>query len=161
MREYLVDLNATQAAIRAGYSADSAGAIGAENLTKPEIQAAIQSAMDERAKRTEITADYVLNTVHETVERCRQAAPVLDRKGQQVYVETPGGQLAAAYTFDAKNVLKGLELLGKHLKLFADRVDIGNADNKPFEVNDAQAAARLAAIIAAAEARKKAIDDLV
>ena len=60
VREYLIDLNATQAAIRAGYSEDTAGAIGFENLNKPKIQSAIQAAMDLRAKRTEITADRVL-----------------------------------------------------------------------------------------------------
>lgn len=58
--EYLIDLNATQAAIRAGYSARTAAAIGAENLTKPEIAEAIAAAMNERAKRTEITQDRVL-----------------------------------------------------------------------------------------------------
>lgn len=58
--EYLVDLNATQAAIRAGYSARTAGKIGSENLSKPEIAAAVSAAQDERAKRTGITADRVL-----------------------------------------------------------------------------------------------------
>lgn len=58
--EYLVDLNATQAAIRAGYSAKTAGAVGHENLKKPEIQAGIQVAMKARSERTEIDADWVL-----------------------------------------------------------------------------------------------------
>lgn len=44
VEEYLVDLNATQAAVRAGYSKKTAGAIGGENLEKPEIQEAIQKA---------------------------------------------------------------------------------------------------------------------
>jgi phage terminase small subunit len=60
VREYLVDLNATQAAIRAGYSEDTARAIGCENLTKPNIQDAIATAMRERAERTNIRADMVL-----------------------------------------------------------------------------------------------------
>ena len=58
--EYLVDLNATQAAIRAGYSAKTAGSVGAENLSKPEIAAAIAEAQQKRAERTEITQDKVL-----------------------------------------------------------------------------------------------------
>jgi phage terminase small subunit len=58
--EYLVDLNATQAAIRAGYSEKTAKAIGYENLTKPDIQAAITAAMDLRAKRTEVTQDRIV-----------------------------------------------------------------------------------------------------
>lgn len=60
VREYLVDLNATQAAIRAGYSKATAGSIGQENLTKPEIAAAIELAMAKRSKRTEVTQDRVL-----------------------------------------------------------------------------------------------------
>lgn len=60
VREYLIDLNATQAAIRAGYSEDTARAIGAENLTKPDIASAIEAAMKSRAERTDITADRVL-----------------------------------------------------------------------------------------------------
>lgn len=58
--EYLIDLNATQAAIRAGYSEDTARSIGSENLTKPDIQDAISELMVERSKRTAITADKVL-----------------------------------------------------------------------------------------------------
>lgn len=101
VREYLIDLNATQAAIRAGYSAKTAGAIGEENLRKPEITAAVQEAMDARAQRTEITADYVLETIRGTIERC-------NAKGEQ---------------YDPRSVLKGAELLGKHLKLFTDKVE--------------------------------------
>lgn len=58
--EYLIDLNATQAAIRAGYSERTAHAIGNENLSKPEIVEEIQKASAERSKRTEITQDMVL-----------------------------------------------------------------------------------------------------
>lgn len=61
--EYLVDLNATQAAIRAGYSPRTAGEMGAENLKKPHIALAIQEAQQARANRTEITADRVLKGI--------------------------------------------------------------------------------------------------
>ncbi|MBD1373762.1 terminase small subunit [Hazenella sp. IB182357] len=60
VNEYIVDLNATKAAIRAGYSEKSARFSGHENLTKPNIQAAIQKALDKREARTEVTADMVL-----------------------------------------------------------------------------------------------------
>lgn len=60
VEEYLVDLNATQAAIRAGYSESTARAIGYENLTKPDIQKAITAAREKQQQRTEITADRVL-----------------------------------------------------------------------------------------------------
>lgn len=60
VEEYLVDLNATQAAIRAGYSSRSANRIATENLSKPVIREAIQRAKAERSQRTQITADRVL-----------------------------------------------------------------------------------------------------
>ena len=58
--EYLVDLNATQAAIRAGYSAKTAGAIGDKLLKKAEIQDRLSEAMDARSQRVEVTADRIL-----------------------------------------------------------------------------------------------------
>lgn len=121
--EYLVDLNATQAAIRAGYAAKRADATGYENLRKPEVAAAVSESMKARESRTQITQDYVLKTIVDTVERCRQASPVLDRRGEPVMVELPDGSTAPAYAFDAQAVLKGAELLGKHLKLFTDKVE--------------------------------------
>lgn len=60
VQEYLIDLNATQAAIRAGYSARTAKSIGQENLTKPAVAEAIATAQQQRAARTEITQDMVL-----------------------------------------------------------------------------------------------------
>lgn len=60
VEEYLIDLNATQAAIRAGYSEDSAGAQGHENLKKPEIQLALAIAKEERSKRTKVSQDRVI-----------------------------------------------------------------------------------------------------
>lgn len=60
VQEYLIDLNATQAAIRAGYSENAAQEIGYENLRKPQIADAIAEAQQKRAERTQITADRVL-----------------------------------------------------------------------------------------------------
>ena len=70
--EYLTDLNGTQAAIRAGYSAKTAGQMAEKLLKKGEIQSLVQQGMGARAKRTAITQDYVLQAIHETAERCRQ-----------------------------------------------------------------------------------------
>ncbi len=66
--EYLKDLNATQAAIRAGYSAKTAGQIGEENLKKPEIALAIEKAKQERSERTKIDADWLLNRLADEAE---------------------------------------------------------------------------------------------
>lgn len=63
VKEYLVDLNATQAAIRAGYSQKTAAIAGFENLRKPNIADAVQKAKTERSKRVQIDADEVLREV--------------------------------------------------------------------------------------------------
>lgn len=60
VQEYLIDLNATQAAIRAGYSQGTARCIGSENLGKPEIAQAIAVAQEERARRTHVTQDMII-----------------------------------------------------------------------------------------------------
>ena len=60
VEEYLIDLNATQAAIRAGYSTESAKEIGCENLTKPNVKAEIDKAIAERSRRTGINQDRIL-----------------------------------------------------------------------------------------------------
>jgi phage terminase small subunit len=133
-REYLIDLNATQAAIRAGYSPKTAKQQALRLINRPDVQEYIQQAMKEREERTNISADYVLTTIYETVERCRQSYPVLDKKGNQVYVETQEGNMLPAYVFDSKGVLKGCELLGKHLKLFVDRTEHTGANGGPIVV---------------------------
>jgi phage terminase small subunit len=124
--EYLKDLNATQAAIRAGYSKKTAEDIGRQALRKAPVAAAIQKVMDERSKRTKITADYVLNGIKNTIERCAQEEPVRDQEGNET----------GEYKFEANAVLKGYELLGKHLKLFTDKVE--HSQDQPFVVEIVQ-----------------------
>lgn len=126
--EYLKDLSATQAAIRAGYSKKTAAVVGFENLRKPKIANAIQERMNYRSQRTQIDADFVLHGIAKNIKRCEQAEPVTDRNGDPVMVETEDGSVAPAFKYDATNALKGYELLGKHLKLFTDKVDHSSED---------------------------------
>ena len=95
VKEYLIDLNATQAAIRAGYAERSAQQMGAENMLKPVIASAIQEAMDKRSDRLDLTQDKVLKDI----ESLRIKA-------------TDAGQFSVA--------ARCLELLGKSLNLFTD-----------------------------------------
>jgi len=130
--EYLIDLNATQAAIRAGYSVKTAEQQGNRLLGNAKVAAYIALAQANRSERTEITQDYVLSSIFSTMERCKQAEAVFDRRGEAVLVETPSGGLAPSYTFNAMGVFKGAELLGKHLGMFsgdAPQVTI----NLPFD----------------------------
>lgn len=116
--EYLKDLNAKQAAIRAGYTAKRAEQAGYELLTFPDVAAAIAAAKKDRAERTRIDQDYVLNLIVNTVERCAQHRPVLDASGKPVMVETESGEMATAYTFDPASVLRGADLLARHVGFY-------------------------------------------
>lgn len=130
VEEFLIDLNATQSAIRAGYSAKTAAVIGAENLTKPYIQKAIQEARNKLTERTEITQDYVLTNIKKVIERCMQQEAVQARDGSPLLVEGPEGDLACLFEFKETGALKGLELLGRHLGLFVDKVQHTGANGK-------------------------------
>lgn len=114
VEEYLIDLNATAAAKRAGYSEDTARQMGAENLSKPVIQEAIQTAKAQRNKRTRLKQSWVVDRLRENVERSMQIVPVLDREGN------PTGE----YMYRGSVANKALELLGKHLGMFVDRLNV-------------------------------------
>lgn len=115
--EYLKDLNATQAAIRAGYSERNASKIGPELLGKTCVRAAIEAAQSQREKRTLVTVDYVVSSLREVVERCLQKSPVTNAKGKQVQDE----QGRDVWKFDSAGANRALELLGKHVNAFGER----------------------------------------
>lgn len=94
------------------------------------IDARKQHALDMAAEQSGTSKAYVLQRLHELVERCMQHYPVIDKDGEQVYVETPSGALAPAYTFDAKGAARGLHLLGLEHGMFAQRFKI---ERSPFE----------------------------
>ena len=124
VEEYLIDLNATQAAIRAGYLQKNADNIGSQLLGKTGVKITIAKAKNKRKQRVEITQDYILSNFVEIVERSMQRAPVTNAKGEQLQDET-GANL---WSFDAKNVNRALELLGKHLGIFKEKVDLTSSD---------------------------------
>lgn len=134
--EYLIDLNATQAAIRAGYSPESAGQIGEQNLKKLEIRARIAKAMAERSKRTGVNADRVVRELAKIA--FVNAADVINAEDATLRKDAADEDLAAIQAVKVKTFgddglereikmadkLKALELLGKHLGLFEDRLKI-------------------------------------
>lgn len=124
--EYLLDLNATAAYKRAGYRGKGATseACSSRLLSNAKVSSAIEKAMNKRAEKAGADAEFVIRGIMETIDRCRQAVPVLDRKGEHVMVKTPNGELAPAYTFEAMAVLRGCELLGRHLGMFTDKTEI-------------------------------------
>ena len=118
--EYLVDLNATQAAIRAGYSKKTANRIGTENLSKPVIKEYIAARMAEKQAKLIADQDEVL----------RYLTSVLRGEAQSevVVVEGTGNGASEARTMqkapDEKERLKAAELLGKRYSLFKENMDV-------------------------------------
>ena len=142
--EYLIDLNATQAAIRAGYSVKTARFIANQNLNKPEINKRIQKLMEYRAERIGITQDMIINELSKI--GFVNIFDYLDIKDNQIeFFETdciPTEKLAAVaeikqnnngISFKLYDKVKALELLGKHLGMFKDKVEMSANMNNPFE----------------------------
>ena len=112
--EYLIDLNATQAAIRAGYSEKTAKQIANENLTKPDIKNYIQERMEQKEKELIADQNEVMKYLT-AVMRGQTKAHVLARDdiGAERVIQKPP---------DEKERLKAAELLGKAHTLFTDKV---------------------------------------
>ena len=98
-KEYMIDLNATQACIRAGYSKKTAKVIGSQNLSKLNIQEEITKLMKKREDKVELTAEKVLKDI----ERVREKAEDSDQYNVS---------------------LKASELQGKHLAMFTEKQKI-------------------------------------
>lgn len=166
--EYLIDLNATQAAIRAGYSPKTAEQLAYQLLQKTSVQNHISELQKKREKRTEITQDSVLHELaliafakasdyarvvekDAMVEVDGNMVPVLDEDGNQVKYRTVEPILTEELTEDQKKAIavikkgrdgfeikpyskiQALELLGKHLGMFTDKVEVKNTTPNAFE----------------------------
>lgn len=133
--EYLIDLNATQAAIRAGYSAKTADQQGSRMLTNVKVQQEIAEKMAERSKRTGINQDRVLQeiaklalvNIDDVVDletgRVRETATKEDLACiQSIKIKpTEFGTEREIKFYDKKG---SLELAGKHLGMFKDKAEV-------------------------------------
>lgn len=132
VEEYLVDLNATQAAIRAGYSEQTAYSIGQRLLKKVEVQEAIQQAQNKRSERTQITQDEVIRRLIENVDiSMGKKATVITIPSKSENGGVVGNDVAQ-FVYEPSAANKALELLGKHLGIFKDDVDI-TSGGKPLQ----------------------------
>lgn len=159
-KEYLIDLNATQAAIRSGYSKKTAKSIGQENLTKPDIQKRIGELIKARSDRCEITADNVLKELAliafsdprkvmkwgpKGVE-LRESSDLTDEEARLVSevsqtITDAGGSIK----LKMNDKVAALTLVGKHLKIFTERLEFEGTIKRadlPDPANPTQAGKR-------------------
>lgn len=135
--EYLVDLNATQAAIRAGYSEKRASEIGYQLLQKTTVQAETRKAMADREERTGVTQDWVVQELYKIAHADRGGIAKVVGGGRAVELtdtdELDAEQRAALVGVEETKFgikvttcdkLKALELLGRHLGMFTDKQEI-------------------------------------
>lgn len=138
VEEYLIDLNATQAAIRAGYSAKTADQQGSRMLANVKVQQAIAERMAERSKRTGVNQDRVVLELAKVA--FAKMTDIVDSKGRIKEDASPddlaciesikykesdneyGGSVEREVKVASK--LKALELLGKHLGMWNDKLDV-------------------------------------
>lgn len=116
IREYLIDLNGTQAAIRAGYSVPSAPQLAYELLHNPLVSAHVEKLQDARAEALALKADDVLASLLEIRERCMTAEEVTEWNFAKKCFEGTG-----EYRFDSAGANRATELIGKHLGMFTDK----------------------------------------
>ena len=118
--EYLKDLNVAQAGSRAGYASRQSAH---DAFKSDEVQERISFLKKERMEQLGIDAYYVLSNLKTVVERCLQAEEVLDREGAGT----------GEYKFEHTGANKALELLGKHIGMFKDKVEVTGKDGGPIQ----------------------------
>lgn len=150
--EYMVDLNATQAAIRAGYSPNTASVIGSENLSKPNIQEYIANLKNKKLEKVDISAERVLQELGKLA--FYNVKQLYDDDGRPLSITDLDDNTAAAicgidictqgnqeigYAEVTKIKLsdkKGaLEQLGRYHKLFTDKIDVGGQQDNPLTIS--------------------------
>lgn len=173
--EYVKDMNGTQAAIRAGYSERTANEQAARLLAKASVQEYLNKLIKERSERTKIDSDRVLTEIAKLA--FTDIRKIFNENGQLLPVHMLPDEVAASVSsvevvttkipgtdpVEVEHTAKikfwdkrgSLELLGKHLKLFTEKVEHTGKDGGPIEISDSEAAAKLAAIMNAAKARKE------
>ena len=136
--EYLIDLNATQAAIRAGYSEKTAAFAGCDNLTKPNIRGRVQELVAKRSNRTQVKADQVVTELAKlgfsSIGDYLSFGPggvILKESGEMTREQLAcvaevsqlrgGGGEGGTIRFKLHDKKGALELLGRHLGMFVDR----------------------------------------
>jgi len=111
-QEYVKDFNASQACIRAGYSKKTAGEQGYQLLQKTSIQLYIAKLVKKKERKSKLSAKYVLNKLHDLVERCMEGEELTDKEGLGLGV----------WKFDSHGANSALDKLGKYFGLWNDQI---------------------------------------
>jgi phage terminase small subunit len=122
VNEYIACSQGKKAAIAAGYKPAQAHVQASRLLTLPKIKEAIERKQRKIEIRTEITKDWIVNNLKSVVERCMQT--------EQVFYK--GSPVEGQYQFEHAGANKALELLGKHLGMFTDKVEMTGKDGQPL-----------------------------
>lgn len=125
--EYLVDYNGTKAASRAGYSERSAAVTACRLLKNDKVLVRVRELQAEQAKRLAITADWTLMKLREIVDKAMCAEPVLEYDYDTKQLEPTG-----EYQFDSRGATKALELIGRHLGMYQDKLEATHVMPKDF-----------------------------
>lgn len=175
-QEYLIDLNGTQAAIRAGYSEKTAGSIAHENLNKPEIMERLRTLRDELQQKTQITRERVLEEYGKLAfSNMIDFIKVTSTGDAYVDLKNLTADQAAALTEitvddftdgrgeDARDIKRikiklgdkkgALDSIAKHLGMFVEKHEHSGPGGKPIEIEDLSAvdsARRIAFVLAKA-----------
>lgn len=174
--EYLIDLNATQAAIRAGYSAQTARSIGAENLTKPDIQEAIQKAQAARCERTGITQDRVLAELQLLAFSDLTHYAVDDEGNVKLSTGAPYAAMRALQSIKRKITSRRrevtreveirlwdkpgpLKLAGQHVGILVDKHEHKVEEMRPLVIDNVNTRAEMLAALGATDADAGTDDD--
>lgn len=129
-REYVKDYNATQAAIRAGYSEKTASSQGSRLLKNPKVLELIKENQKALVESSCLSEEKIIIELLKLYEHCTSATPVLKWDYEEhEYRET------GTYEFDSKGALNALRLLGQHLGMFKQKVELsGNIDDSIKEM---------------------------
>jgi len=117
-REYLSDYNGTQAAIRAGYSRKTAATQASRMLRNVKVLSRVRELQAEKTAQLSISQDWVIHQLVDVVEKCKDPVAVEKWDFEEKKMVTTG-----EYMFDSKGATKALELLGKHLGMYDDKVE--------------------------------------
>ena len=149
VEEYLIDLNATQAAIRAGYSTKNADKIGSELLGKTRVSEEIRKAMAERSKRTGINQDRVVDELAKIA--FVKMTDIVDGEGR-IHADATDDDLSCIESIKYKTFendrgsstereikiaskIKALELLGKHLGMWKEKIEVSGLDEEKSKLD--------------------------